>query len=149
MIDAVDLLLRKNRADAAIDEVGGRPVVSKGLLEHHARFRGHNAGGGEIVAGEREQARSRREKNNANGVVTTFQGRMQLTEVLRVSHIHPHIVDLRGEGAPARLCELFAAQMLAAGGFDLCEIFLAREIRACHGKHSGRRSHLTCNVAAI
>ena len=149
VIDAIDLLFGEDRAHTAIDELGGGAVVAQRLLEHHARFRCHDPGGREVVAGEREQTRSGRQENDASGVLAALERRVQLSEVLRVGRIHLHVVHLRGEGAPASLRELVLGEMLAATRFDLREIIRLREVRARHRKHAGRRPHLSGNVTAI
>ena len=58
VIDAVDLLLGEYRADTAVDELGGGPVVAQRLLQHDARLGRHEPRGGEVVAGQREETRA-------------------------------------------------------------------------------------------
>ena len=149
VVDPVDLRLREDGVQLAIQGLGTREIVPERLLDDHA-FPAlgllDQAGGSQVAGDHREELRERRHVEDPVARGATFLVELgepcaQPVVASLVVESHRHVVEALGERVPDGIVDRLGPRVLLHGGpHDLAKLVIRPDrIRATNNAEAGRQ----------
>nr|ART39972.1 J98 [uncultured bacterium] len=130
VVDAKDLLFRKDAADRLVDGLGAGQVVAQRFFEHHPGQGRNQSVPGQAFADRAKQPRGGGQIEHPHAACAVLEPGRQGAEAVRVGAVHRQVVDAGAERAPGGVVEIGRGDELAAIVAEHAQVLVAAQAAA-------------------